>query len=601
MARVFERLTGYRRGWTKKDRRPLTEWAGEFVTLPPSYSVPGKFDINYRLPLKEVFLGIQNPLVHRIRFRKPPRFGGSLISDIAIPYLMCEASGPALWYWPTDEAGKDHMKEKAWPLWKSIKPFMQLMPRNRHDRTITEVHFGPFFLKCLGANLTNAQGKGGQYLFLEETWMPVWQELYGQIEARTGDFREVGNYKIVDISQAGTKGDVEDRNWQEGHRAVWGYLAKDGKYYPLEFGGKREDGTRWGLVWNDDAMKDGQWNRSRAIETARYVCKYTGQEWAEGAATRNEWNKKGAYIVTNPDAPRDIVSYSVNGLLNYSFPDLVNLKISALEMASRGDMNLRKEYRQKYECLPWEELNLTIEIDTKASAYKYADYANGEVWEGEIRRTMMVDRQHGRAGDIPHRWVEIRAWRHDGSSRQLWCGRLNTKEACREMQHKFKVKDRSVWQDSAYEQDLVFKECIEYGWMAVRGSPTHNATWTHEEKNAKGEDVKVRKPFSPIQLAGAAGQQTAYMLYNPDYISDILANLLAGRGVPHEHPSDVNPVYLEHIKAKHKVEKRPGVYTWEKITDHADDHLFDCSKQGVLFAVVMKLLSMPKIAEQKAA
>lgn len=599
MAEISERLNGYRRGWVKQDRSPYWKWAEEHVTLPPSFSVPGKFDINYRRPLKEVFDAIQNPLIHRIRFRKPPRFGGSLVSDIAIPAIMCSAPGPLLWYWPSEEAGQDHMKEKAWPLWQTIKPFMDMMPTNRHDRTVTGVNFGPFFLKNLSANLTNAQGKGAQYLFLEETWMEIWQDLYGQIEARTGDFREVGNYKIVEVSQAGVAGDVESRNFDEGHRAVWGYLAKDGKHYPLGFGGKREDGSRWGLIWNDDAQKDGRWNRARAIETARYVCKHTGQEWAEGPATRNDWNKNGAYIVTNPTAPRDIVSFSVTGLLNYSFPDLVNMKIAALEMAQRGDMNLMKEFKQKYECVPWKELNLTVEISSKTSDYTYSQFANGERWGGETRRTLMIDRQHGRAGDIPHRWVEVRAWRADGSSRQLYFGRLNTKEACRELQHKYQVPDKCTWQDCAFEKDLVFRECVEYGWVAVAGSTSHNTTWTHEEKDAKGEIVKVRKPYSPLQLAGAAGQQAPYILFNEDYIADILANLLAGRGVPFEHPKDVSPAYLEHLKAEHKIEKKPGVFTWEKITDHADNHGWDTSKMGVLFAVLMKLLSMPKIPDRK--
>lgn len=601
METIPDRLKAYHRGWTKKDRRPIYEWAKEHVSLPPSYAIQGRFDVNVRRPLIAVFDAIQNPLIHRIRFRKPPRFGGSLIADIAIPWLMCNEPGPLLWYWQSDEDAKEHMKEKVWAAWKSIKPFRALLPVDRHDKTITEVYFGPFFLKALGCNINNAQGKGARYLFNDEVWLPVWQDLYGQVEARTGDFRETGSYKIVDVSQAGTVNDVEDRNWQEGSQAVWAYQGKDGKHRPLLFGGKREDGSRWGLVWSDDALKDGRWNHARAIETARYVCKDTGQEWSDGPQTRTEWNRDGAYLAQSQTNASSTVSYSVNGLLNYSFADLVDLKLKAMELASRGDMNLMKEFKQKYECKPWEELNLTVVIDISGAAYKYADYANGELWEGEVRRTMMIDRQHGKAGDIPHRWVEVRAWRPDGSSRQLWFGRLNTKEAVREMQQKFKVKDRCCWQDSAYEQDLVFKECIEYRWMAVRGSPTHNATWTHDEKNARGEDVKVRKPFSPMQLAGAGGKQAAYLLYNADYISDILANLLAGRGVDHSHPADVNPVYLEHLKGKHKIEKRPGVFVWEKIDSHKDDHGFDTSKQGILFAVVMKLLSMPNPKAEKAA
>lgn len=587
-------FNGWRQGWTKPDRRPIYTWAHEHLLLPQSYSIPGRFDISLTRPLQAVFDDIQNPNIRRIRFRKPPRFGGSMVADIAIPWIVCNDPGPVMWNWQSDDDAKGHMKEKALALWKSCKPFKAMLPENRHDKTTTEIYFGPFFVVAQGANLNNLQSKGVRWMFNDELWLPVWQDLYQHAVYRTRDYERVGNDKIIDVSQAGTKDDVEDRNWQTGHRAVWGYKGTDNKLHPLLFGGKRDDGSRWGLIWNDDAKRDGKWNKQRAVETCRYEAKETGQIWKDDPKTIAEWNREGDYIATNPNASTSNHSYSVNALLNRTFASLIEEKIDAMELASRGNMAGMKDYKQKAETVPWEELNLTIELTVKGGGYTYSEFANGEPWEGEVRRTMMIDRQHGRAGDVPHRWVEIRAWRPDGSSRQLYFGRLNTKEACREMQRKYNVKDRSTWQDSAFEQDLVLKECIEYGWMAVRGSPTHNATWTHEEKDAKGEVVKVRKPFSPIQLAGAAGQQAPYMLFNQDYISDILANLLAGRGVPHDHPSDVNPVYLEHLKGKHKIEKRPGVFTWEKIDSHADDHGFDTSKMGVLYAVVMKLLAMPK-------
>ena len=75
-------------------------------------------------------------------------------------------------------------------------------------------------------------------------------------------------------------------NWEAGDRNVWGYRTKAGALVPLLVSGKREDGTRWGLVWNDDAKrKDGSYNKARAIETARYICRDTGEEFPDSPTT----------------------------------------------------------------------------------------------------------------------------------------------------------------------------------------------------------------------------------------------------------------------------------------------------------------------------
>ena len=597
MENLTDKLTGFRRGWAKKDRRPLPDWAHDNLTLPASYSVQGRFDVNINRPLIEIFAAIQNPLIHKIRFRKPPRFGGSLIADIAIPWIVCNEPGPIMWNWQSDDDAKGHMKEKAWALWNTSKDFRALLPPSRHDKTNTEIYFGPFFMVCQGANINNLQSKGVRWLFNDEVWLPIWQELYGQAEARCGDFKRSGAYKITDVSQAGNSRDVEDRNWCEGHQAKWAYLAKDGNYYPLDFGGKREDGSRWGLVWAEDARrKDGTFNRARALETARYQCRFTGQEWTDSTKAQEEWNRLGKYLPQNKDAPPNVVSFAVNGLLNYTFADLVDLKIKAMELASYGDMSGIRDFKQKYETTPWEETHLTVEISTEKSGYKYADYANGEATPNEAARAMTIDRQHGIGKDVPHRWVEIRAFSAGGDSRQLWFGRLETKEACRDLQLRMKVKDRCVMQDARFEKHEVFRECSEYNWLAVWSSDQNS--WTHYKPSPGQEPQKIKLPYSPIQRAEVdAGKICHYIHFNDNYHSDILHNLLSGRGTKWEMPDDVSEEYVKHLKAEHKVEKRPGVYKWEKIHSTSQNHGRDTSKFCVVFAVFMRILAMPKLKD----
>ena len=594
-------FAGWRNGWTKPDRRPIYTWAADQLTLPASYRIPGKFDVTVRRPLMAVFDAIQDTMVRRVHFRKPPRFGGSMINDIAIPWIICNDPGPLMWNWQKDEAAAEHMKEKAWPLWKSSPQFRAMLPGGRHDVTTTEIYFGPFFLKVQGANPNNFQGKGIRWQFNEEIWLPVWQTLYNQAVSRTRDFAEIQSEKVVNVSQAGNANDVEDRSFRAGHQAVWCYRApSDGKHYPLLMGGKRADGTRWGLTWADDARRpDGSYSLARAIETARYEAKDTRDVWLDSPATLAEWNRDGAYVAQHEKAPREVRSFSTNALLNNTFADLITRKIAAMEQSAYGDMSGMKDVKMQDECLPWEETYLTVTINGTASGYKAGDYVNGEKLDGEKYRTLMADRQQGVGGDSPHRWCEVRAWRADGSSRQLYYGRESTKEAMRDLQQRYAVPDRCVWQDAAFEKHEVFKECAEYGWIAVFGSD--QTQWLHLLPPLPGsqEARKIRLPYSPWQRTTAAGKAVNYLHLSEDYMADILANLAAGRGVKYEHPDDTPPSYLEQMRGEHKIQKG-GRWVWEKIHSSKPNHAWDCAKYGIGFALLMKLLALPtKQAEEK--
>jgi hypothetical protein len=610
-----------RAAWRPPDRRPIYEWAADHLTLPTTYAIPGRFDVSVTRPLIDVFDAIQNPLVRRVYFRAPPRFGKSLIVDVSIPWILCNDPGPTCAYFPSQDFADQRMREKLASLWSSCRPLQEIMPRGLHDRTKNAIYFGPFFFVALGLSAANLQGKGLRWVFNDEVWLRDWQAVYEQAVARTRDYARTQCEKIVNVSQAGVAGDVEDRCYSTGDQSLWHYRSPaNGKFYPLTLHGKRPDGTRYGLVWSDDAKRlDGTINLSRAIETARYVCRETGYTWTDGPATIAEWNRDGRYVAQNPTAPASIRSFAVSALLNNTFADLITRKIAALHQSASGDMNGLKTYAQQDECRPWTEEFLTVEIQTAANEY-FTDPANAEkpgyLWPlnpldprpfseqlpsllaqklpGERFRTLMADRQHGIAGDTPHRWCEIRAWFPGGDSKQLHFGRVDTKEAMRELQQRYGILDRCVWQDARFEKHLVFEECAAYGWLACMGDV--KTSWLHQLRNPAGAHLppqKIRLPYSPCQQTIVLGRRVNYLWFSSDYCKDILANLLAGRGVPHLHPVDVIPAYLEHLKAEHKVQKA-GRYTWEKAHSTKANHGWDTSVQGIAFALLMKLLAMPK-------
>ena len=588
-------LPAWSAGWRKPDRRPIPEWAREHIRLGENYAMPGPFNAEVSRYMLEPFAAIQNELVREVHICAAIQTGKTLIVEIAIPWIWVNDPGPMMWTLQSDEDADEQMETRTWDTWENCKLLAPLWPHNRHKKTKTECYFGSFFFIANGANPNSLQSKSIRWKFNSELWLPAWQDVYKQAVGRVSAFARAGRSKVVNDSQSGNVGDVMDKAWLTGHRARWSCACPAcGMVIPLRCTQKSAAGVHFGLVWEDDAKRaDGTYNVARVVETARWRCS-CGHEMPDTAATRDYWNKHGVYLPERNDAPAEIRSYWWSSLPVMPMRDMAREKAEALNMAHMGDMADLKTYKQQRENEPWEEQHLTVTIAGGKSGYKVADYGTGQKWEGETRRSMMIDRQMGMAGDVPHRWVEIRAWQAGGASRQLYFGRINTKEGVRELQTAYAVADRCVWQDARYERHEVFKECAEYGWLAFMGSDQNS--WGHYAKAGGAEPTKVTLPYSPIQTAQVPGSERVahYLLFNEDYFADILANLIAGRGVPWDRPDDASEEYEQQIKAEHKVEKRPGVWKWEKLHSTKANHGWDTSKAHVCFACVMKILALPR-------
>ena len=523
--------------------------------------------------------------------------GKSLITDISIPWVMLHEPGPIMWTFQTDDDAKEHMKSRAMPLWRSCEALAALWPTERHDLLTTEIYFGPFFLMANGANPNSLQSKSIRWKFNSELWLPQWQELYKQAAARVSAFQKVGSSKIVNDSQSGNQGDVMDKCFLSGHQARWSSPCPAcRKIVPLRMVQKNEAGELCGMVWADDAKRaDGSLDVNRCVETVRWRC-VCGHEMDDSARTRRYWNEHGAYLTENPGAPAEIRSYWWSAVQSLPMRDLAKEKAEAMNVARYGDIFDLKTYKQQRENEPWEELHSNVIIESTPGGYLYSEYEKGEKWEGEDARVMLMDRQQGYAGDVPHRWVEIRAIKKTGESRQLFFGRIDSKESCRDKQLEFGIPDRCVWQDCAFERHKVFEECAEFGWFAVLGGPV-TSRWKHVQV-MNGQKIEIEKPYSTIQRATALGKIVSFMMFNEDYFADILASIVSGKGVRWEVPDDVSADYEQHLRGEHKVEIRPGVWRWQKVHSTKPNHGWDTSKMAVVFAVVMKMLDAPRLPDK---
>lgn len=218
---------------------------------------------------------------------------------------------------------------------------------------------------------------------------------------------------------------------------------------------------------------------------------------------------------------------------------------------------------------------------------------NGEKVEGEIYRWATMDRQRD------HRWVAIRAWRADGSSRLLWEGKVLTAENCVALFDQMKIpsfrdpSDRKeykfVFQDGQYQTGAVYDECVQYGWTAMHGA-SQDGFW-HTPPNRK----RVKKFYSPRNFAmSPSGGRARYFHWSGDKVKDSLAILRDGKGASWETPDDASIDYRVQLVSEvkkdvlNKVTKR-AEQRWVK-RGSMSNHLLDCEAMGVALAMIYKVM-----------
>jgi hypothetical protein len=569
----------------RPDRAPIYDWARRNVQLPESYATPGPFNVRLSPWLVPIFDALQDPLVRRVHFRKAVQIGGTLVADVWLPWIIANDPGPISWTMQTDEMVERHAKTRLWPLLERCRPVAAMLPKPGPHRTTTEIYFGGFFLTLNAANLSTQQSQSIRYKINDELWLPRWQEIYGHAVARVSKFEEVGRSKIYNSSQApvmdAETGNVEDASFRSGDQGEWhAECPACRKLHPIAFEQLTETKDRGGVVWDKAARRDDDtWDVARVVETVRFRCVNCGHESPDNDATRAGWAKTGRYVPQNPKASREVKSFRIEALVTRPMRLLAEEWAHAENAWVRtGDESAKIEFRTKREARPWIVEKKSVNLLVKDSGYKLADHADGQPIPDEAIRFLAIDRQQD------HWWCEVGAFSTAQGSRyrQLWFGRIDTRDQLRALQQRYKVADACVAQDRGYRPADVDRDCAEFGWRSMRGYGRR--TWTMRDE-ASGQMINF--PFSDPQVSDYRGGDVYFYNWSGDYFKDLLAAALEGKGdLRWEMPSDVNPLYLEHLKGEHKVEVRTGVWEWREVRSNAPNHGLDTSAMLLCMATI---------------
>ena len=569
----------------RPDRAPIYDWARRNVQLPESYATPGLFNVRLSPWLVPIFDALQDPLVRRVHFRKAVQIGGTLVADVWLPWIIANDPGPISWTMQTDDMVERHAKTRLWPLLERCRPVAAMLPKPGPHRTTTEIYFGGFFLTLNAANLSTQQSQSIRYKINDELWLPRWQEIYGHAVARVSKFEEVGRSKIYNSSQApvmdAETGNVEDASFRSGDQGEWhAECPACRKLHAIAFEQLTETKDRGGVVWDKAARRDDDtWDVARVVESVRFCCINCGHESPDNDATRAGWAKTGRYVAQNPKASREVRSFRIEALVTRPMRLLAEEWAHAENAWVRtGDESAKIEFRTKREARPWIVERKSVNLLVKDSGYKLADHADGQPIPDEAIRFLAIDRQQD------HWWCEVGAFStaQGPRYRQLWFGRIDTRDQLRQLQQRYKVADACTAQDRGYRPADVDRDCAEFGWRSMRGYGRR--TWTMRDE-ASGQMINF--PFSDPQVSDYRGGDVYFYNWSGDYFKDLLAAALEGKGdLRWEMPSDVNPLYLEHLKGESKVEVRTGVWEWREVRSNAPNHGLDTSAMLLCMATI---------------
>jgi hypothetical protein len=314
------------------------------------------------------------------------------------------------------------------------------------------------------------------------------------------------------------------------------------------------------------------------METARFRCEHCGHESDDTDQTRERWKRDGRYIVTRPDAPKENRSFHFEALPTRPMRLLVQEFCEAEnEFARTGSDESRQKFMQKRRARAWKVENPTVVV-TGMADYEMKQYWNGEKIPGEAHRFMSVDRQ------MKGFWVEVGAWSSAPEYWHLYFGSVDTIDQVRAIQQRYGVPDSCVAQDRKYMPSLVDADCVRFGWRGMMGHK--RKTWTMRNE---ATDTLETFPHSDPRYSNTADGAAIFYEFSGSHCKDIISAAMGGKAFKWKLPKDVNPLYLEHLKAEEKREVRPGIWEWVEVKQNMN-HGLDTSAMMVAVAVVVGLV-----------
>jgi len=573
--------------WRPQDTRNVGEWATEHVAIPNS-ARSAKFDPSASPWLREPLDFLSDNRVKEQVLILPTGAGKTTVFDVSIPYLISESPGSVLLSMQTDSDAREHMEDRLIPILKGCAPIAEMIKSiDRHAFRKDALILPHMSLFVGGANKQNFQRKSVRYVFIDEAWLVK----HGLIEEARARTHSRWNSRIVIVSQGGEMHvNLTSERRDSELFAAWQRTDRRELHMVCPDCSKESIWSFKNLKYERSTDQSGNFDEVALLDSAEYQCPLCETKFADKPEIRRCLSSSSIYRPTNPNPVPHHHGWHAPAvaLFHERWGDLALSWTRAQKARSLGDDEPLKIFVTKRLAEFWREEDLSPDVALGGSGYLLTDYANGELWEGELMRCMTIDRQRD------HRWVIVRAFKPGGDSRLLWEGKVMTSEDCEQLRMRMKVRSDYTFQDAQYETVHVYDECVRFGWVGLHGS--HEDGFMHMPPNRPA----VKKFYSSLKHAQATGsKQARYIFWSNEKVKDLLSILRAGRGPAWQTPDDASADYRLQIVSEIKrdmINKSTKAVkpTWVRIKK--DNHMWDCECMAIVFALFKGLIGSTSIS-----
>jgi hypothetical protein len=574
-----------------RDTRPTVEWLRENVCTYPPLSIHGPFDVSRSRHFIEPFNALDDERTREVNVLAPPRSGKSLIGDGWQVSVIKRFPGPFLAIHQTDPDAKMMHFSRVMKMLEGSDQTRDLLPRGKYKWEEFELLNGEW-LYTGGPSLSNLSSKPARYIRMEEVWM--WEQgRMAEAEARAGDYQKLENSKILRSSQGGPKPlrsineDEWFRTYNRGTNHEWeSACIYCGKFYDPIFSGKREDGTFWGIQWDQHKLENGDWDIAKCLPTVRFECPHCGKPAIDSPRIKAEWNRMGRYRQVG-EGDRKRVSFHWESVIDFPWDELVGLWLDAENAFNRGNIQPKLQFFQKRRAMFRDEAAiLRGSLHLKRIPYE----VRGD-WPDELARFLTIDKQQEGVY-----WWTVRAW-SEKCSRRLGFGKAFGESELVDIQARFKVPPSWVLIDSAYEpkgDKGVYAMCVRHGWIAVKGDKAFE--FIHTLRNGQ----RVRRSYAeadwgdPECIINGKRAKAPFQRFSKVQMNQAVKEMIdAGRW---EEPIQGESAEMEEEYNK-QMAGRVRIFDEEKKVvrwlESKNDHARDLANAQVLAAIIGGILSDP--------
>jgi hypothetical protein len=574
----------------------IIDWLEKNVKNVPYSPQPGPFRVESTPYLIPILRALQDPEIKTIVVQGNVQSGKSMVLELWSAFVPSRTPGPMLLLQDIDLNAQDWQQTRLRPLWDNTpatRDRISEIDRNKWHTT----QFERNITWVLGANNErNLQRRSIRFLGGDECWQWPKGHLKQALARRTA-FEWQG--KSVFVSQGGVDGDEFTELFNSTDRGEWNFkcVACNARQ-PFE----------WVQIKYPDAAKTATgWDLDMVRANTTYECKHCKHQHLDRNSVRAEMVREPEYVPMNPSAPKDRKGFHFNALSMLWGLSWGDLAVECIEAAqsfdSGGDESKRRDFKQKRLALPWSD-----EPDDGGGEVLPSGYLMGEEWldeaaniNGKVQPPPFTKEQMDNvnfarlrfmAVDVQRKgfYCLVRSWSHDGKSRLIWWGYVDTWEQVRAEQVKHKVAPIFTFVDSGDGPNMeeVYRNCATYGWNATKGSGNTDFPW--KVQTPYGIKMAYR-PYAPAKVVQVGKQSCRMFMFSNLILKDTLTRLR--RAGHHTYAQDAGDEYRKMMQSEHRTRTEAGKPIWVQIGDRPN-HIWDCETIGILPALMARLVGKGK-------